>query len=192
MSTLFNVPLPASLTRRLAEAADGFRNVNQVFLIAGYEFPHPIKDFPDLTSAQSYFSDNGFSENEYGIFGPFKTNDDVENLNLKGVENIESIDLTIHFKDGSHQDECLTGSIDSIFFNLSSFEKFVFPYYCRLYGVEYAKTMRENLIIKYSQQTNQGSSVVVAAAAPPSSHSNKTLMLKLMSGEQLPKDEITY
>ena len=191
MSNIFNIPLQASLVRRLAEAADGFRNVNQVFFIVGFQPPHPIKDFPDLTSAQTYFSENNFSENDYGIFGPFKTNDDVENLNLLGVENIATVDLTIHFKDGSQQNVCLTGSIDSIFFNLSSFEKFVFPYYCHLYGVEYAKIMRDNLIAKYSQQTNQNSSAVTAYVSPIG-HANLTLMANLIVGEGLSSEEISY
>jgi hypothetical protein len=187
MSNIFNVPLQATLVRRLAEAADGFRNVNQVFFIAGYQPPHPIKDFPDLTSAQSYFSENGFSENDYGIFGPFKTTDDVENLNLPGVENIDTVDLAIHFKDGTQQDICLPGGIDSIFFNLSSFEKFVFPYYCHLYGVEYAKTMRDNLIAKYSQQTDQSNRILTVMP-----HVGATLMYKLIPGEDLSSEEVTY
>jgi len=191
MNSLFNIPLPASLARRLAEAADGFRNINQVYFIAGYTPPHPIKDFPDLTSAQAYFAEKNFSENDYGIFGPFKTTDDVQNLNLLGVENIDTVDLTFHFKDGSQQNVTLPGGIDSIFLNLSSFEKFVFPYYCHLYGLEYAKTMRDNLIVKYSQQINQNSSVA-AKLPPPSTHANKTLMLSLIPGEELSSEEISY
>ena len=187
MSNIFNIPVQASLARRLAEAADGFRNVDQVFFIAGYQPPYAIKDFPDSTSAQAYMSDHNFSENDYGIFGPFKTTDDVENLNLPGVENIETVDIKIHFKDGSQQDVCLPGSIDSIFFNLSSFEKFVFPYYSHLYGVEYAKTMRDNLIAKYSQQVTQTSAPMVLLP-----HIGRTLMAALMPGEDLPSEEVTY
>jgi hypothetical protein len=186
MNTIFQFPLSATLARRLAEAADGLRNVNQVFFIAGYAFPHPIKDFPDLPSAQTYFSEKGFSENEYSIFGPYKTTDDVEKLNLTGVENIEKVDLTIHFKNGDQQNVSLPGSIDSIFFNLSSFEKFVFPYYCHLYGVEYAKKLRDNLISQY-QDKDYSKGGTITALVYPYPHKLLTYMYTLYHGEELPE-----
>ena len=149
MNNLFQTGISATLARRLAEAADGFRNVHQVYFIAGYKSPHPIKDFPDFESAKDYFEDKDLNKDDYGIFGPFKTTDDVQDLYLPGVEDIEKVDLTIYFKSGQIQSESLPGRIDSIFLNLSSFEKFVFPYYCHLYGAEYAKKLRDNLISLY-------------------------------------------
>ena len=205
MSNIFQFALPASLARRLAEAADGLRNVNQVFFIAGYKFPHPIKDFPDEPSAQAYLSylfEQGFSDKDFAIFGPYKTTDDVENLNLVGVENIEKVDLTIHFKNGSQQNVSLPGGIDSIFFNLSSFEKFVFPYYCHLFGVEYAKKLRDNLISQYNEyptnippSANEGSdksitlqaSIVLTKPPPPLPHTYVTIIARLNKEEEFPE-----
>jgi hypothetical protein len=181
MSNVFPFPLSSTLARRLAEAADGFRNVNQVFFIAGYKFPHAIKDFPDLASAEEYYSDKGFKEKDYAIFGPYKTTDEVENLDLTGVENIKKVELTVHFKNGDYKNVSLPGSIDSIFFNLSSFDKFVFPYYCHLYGAKYAKKMRDNLISLYKEQPKGG--VVMAL---PKVHANVTYMYKVNEGEELP------
>jgi hypothetical protein len=182
MSTIFQFPIPASLARRLAEAADGFRNVPQVFFIAGYARPHAFKDFPDLTSAETYFSEKGLSVNDYGIFGPYKTYDDVEKLNLTGIEDFAKVDIDIYLKNGDHQKFSLPGGIDAIFLNLSSLEKFVFPYYCHLYGVEYAQQMRTNLIDQYKDLT-KGSNIVMAI---PKEHAGGTLMKGLINGEELP------
>lgn len=151
MSTISKFSLSASLARRLAEAADGFRNVDQVFFIAGYQLPHLIFDFPDLKSANDYFSEKGLLKKEYGIFGPYKTIDELADLNLLGVEEIEKIDLVIHLENGCTQSVTLSGKIDSIFLNLSAFDKFVFPYYCHVSGVDFAKEMREKLIDGYKE-----------------------------------------
>ena len=188
MSTISKHPVSSSLARRLGEAADGFRNVNQVFFIAGYKRPHRIKDFPDLPSAEDYYSKKGLKEKEYGIFGPYKTPDDVEDFNLTGVENIVKVDLKIYLKDGSHQDISLPGGIDSIFLNLSSFEKFVFPYYCHLYGVEYAKRLRDNLIASYkAQQEGEPSSKL----PPPYPHKTLTYTYQLYEKPGEPGEELT-
>lgn len=175
MNTIFDKSLPSSLVKKLGEAADGFRNSGEVFFISSYEFPHPTKDFPDLASAQAYFSDNGFSENDYGIFGPFTTEDDICGLNFLGVEDIDKVHLTIHYKDGRQQKETFTGDIDSIFFNISSFDKFVFPYYCQVFGAEYAKKIRKKLIDQYEAAAkSQSQSVVKLVPPPPSVHSRVT------------------
>ncbi len=189
MSTTYKFPLSASLARRLAEAADGFRNVNQVFFIAGYKPPHPIKDFPDYDSAKAYFEKKGFADKDYAIFGPYKTIDDVNKLKLAGAEDITKVELTIHYKNGDPQKVSLPGAIDSIFFNLSSFEKFVFPYYCHLFGVEYAKTLRDNLIDEYSDISRKGGTGKLPP--PPYPHRVLTYMHNLYKEQGEPGEELT-
>jgi len=151
MITNYQIPISATLARRLAEAADGFRNINQVFFVAQYEAPYFIKEFYDVTSAENFFSDQGFTESEYGIFGPYKTLDILNEDMYRGVEDIASIDLTIHFNNGDVQNETINGNIDAIFLNLSAHDKFVFPYYCHLYGIDTVKKMRDDLIKKYKE-----------------------------------------
>jgi hypothetical protein len=186
MNNLFQTSISATLARRLAEAADGFRNVHQVFFIAGYKFPHPIKDFPDLESAEIYFADKELPTDEYGIFGPFKTTDDVQDLELLGVENIEKVDLTIYYKNGHIQSETLPGGIDSIFFNLSSFEKFVFPYYCHLYGAGYAKKLRDNLISQYEKYAKSGDTKLMFTTASTIPHLGITYLYLIEETYELP------
>jgi hypothetical protein len=172
----------STLARRLAEAADGLRNTDPVYFVAGYAFPHPVKDFPDYSSAEAYLKEHKYSLDDFGIFGPYQTKDDLQNYNLVDIREISDVTLIIRFKDGTERKISLPGGIDSIFFNLSAFEKFVFPYYCHVFGVEYAKKLRDNLIAAYKE--NQKDVYRLPAAQSP--HANITIALNLVTGETLP------
>jgi hypothetical protein len=181
--------LSASLYRRLAEAADGIRNL-EVFFIAGYERPHAIKDFPDLKSAEDYFSKHGFSENDYAIWGPFKTTDDDvdKKLELTGVKDTLEVRIIITYKDNSKIDKTFPGDTDLILLNLSSFEKFAFPYYCHLYGVKYAKRLRDNLIAEY-EKIQKGETMASAAPGPKGHRGTGTYMYQLYQTKEDPTSE---
>jgi hypothetical protein len=155
MSNVYQNPISATLARRLAEAADGFRNLDEVFFIAQYQYPYTVLDFLTLAAAEQKFNDDQLSPNDYGIFGPYKTLDDVYTIGLRGVEDITSVEMKIHFKDGGYEERTLPGGIDSIFFNLSSLDKFIFPYYCHVYGADYAKKLRDDIIIEYKKNEKQ-------------------------------------
>lgn len=172
MSNVYQTPISATLARRLAEAADGFRNVDQVFFIAQYEDPYTILDFLTLTSAEHYFNEHNFQTTEYGIFGPYRTLDEFNKSGQKQVEDITSIDLKIHFKDGGHENATLQGSIDSIFFNLSSLDKFIFPYYCHVYGVDHAKKMRDTIIKEHKEK-----GAFFSMLSNPAKHINVTYLM---------------
>ena len=107
MKSLFKSSMPASLARRLGEAADGFRNVGEVYFVAGYEKPHKIKHFFDSDSATNFMDGLKEDKDKYEIFGPFVTKDELENANLTGAEDIVSIDLTIKYKDGKEHKHSL-------------------------------------------------------------------------------------
>ncbi len=171
MEKLFNTSIPASLAKRLGEAADGFRNVGNVYFVAGYSWPHKIKEFFDPNSAKQFLS--SLTTGEADIFGPFNTSDEMGELNLFNVQDIESIEVKIKYNGGCVHNEVLEGNIDSIFLNLASFDKFVFPYYCKLYGADYAKTLRDTLISQY-KGISEGASNNNGTKKPPSDHPHKS------------------
>ena len=94
--------------------------------------------------------------------------------------NFTVVTTSIHFKNGEVQNETLLGCIDSIFLNFSSYEKFVFPYYSHVYGAEFVKKMRDDLIIKYKENEsvqnyeNESAQTLSAKSAPPGTHINIT------------------
>ena len=149
MENLFNSSIPASLAKRLGEAADGYRNTGTVYFVAGYKAPHKIKAFFELQEAQDFLSN--LNSDEFEIFGPFDTIDELKEFPVIKPENIKSIGLHIKYNDGTEHESTLHGNIDSIFLSLSSFDKFIFPYYSHVYGVDYAKRLRDKLIAQYKK-----------------------------------------
>ena len=172
MEQYFNTPMSASLARRLAEAADGFRNAGNIYFVVELNFPHAIKAFIDKGEADKYFKEKNLPVSEWGLFGPFKTDDEVKTgLN---VEKIREVVLKISYKDKTPDQQIIfNGPIDALFFNLSAFEKFVFPYYAGLYGIEYTAKMREKLLEIYR------TALQASKPLPAIPHANLTLMLGL-------------
>jgi hypothetical protein len=153
MENFFESSIPASLAKRLGEAADGYRNVGKIYFVAGYKKPHMIKVFFGLKEAKEFMSTQ--PPDKFEIFGPFETTDELNTSNLAGAEDIKSIEVRIKYKDGYEHKETVPPDTDSIFLNLASFDKFVFPYYCNLYGANYVKKLRDKVLSKYKENTQE-------------------------------------
>ena len=150
--------MTAALARRLAEAADGYRNIGEVNFLARYE-PDGEKLF-DLSEAypEQYTdpNDQRLKERdrekvnklgkEYDWFGPFDTRD----TKLAKVI-IKRIEVIVVDPEGDGEEKTVviptlpTASnnpedqpFDTIFWSLSALEKFAVPYYARLNGGKYA------------------------------------------------------
>ncbi len=148
----------AALARRLAEAADGYRNIGEVNFLARYE---PDNDkFFDLSEGYPEQYQNSKHPNlrehdqkkveklggEYDWFGPYDTKDSkvpkvvikrieviLEDPNEEGKEKIVVIEtLPTDSEDPNKQ------PFDAMFWSLSALEKFAVPYYARLHGGKYA------------------------------------------------------
>lgn len=153
MENFFASSIPASLAKRLGEAADGYRNVGKIYFVAGYKKPHRIKAFFGLKEAKVFLA--AHEAGKFAIYGPFDTTDELGSSNLAGAGDIKSIEIRIKYKDGFEYKETLPADTDSIFLNLASFDKFVFPYYCHLYGANYAKKLRDKVILKFKENTQK-------------------------------------
>lgn len=136
-----NKPISASLMRRLAEAADGYRTGNPVYIIAEIKPPHEIMLVSDENSIKEMFA--SLNSDEYDIFGPFITKE-----NKQFSEFGEVFEVQVKIKKGS---DIKIISIDpketdSLFWSLSAIEKFVFPYYTLIYGPDYVAKLRKQLL----------------------------------------------
>jgi hypothetical protein len=160
--------MAASLLRRLAEAVDGYRSGETLFVAAAWRFPHEVAGvFTSSRQATEVARRKGV---EYGVFGPYFAPPDSGNemmfysLRLcPGLHepdsycpdttfslsqavpyaNIRDITVTIHAKNGTAVESVLApGDVDAVFFTLSAIDKFVMPYYTRIYGAQFAADMR--------------------------------------------------
>ena len=64
------------------------------------------------------------------------------------LDDIKTITLTIALKSGPTRTINLPTDADAIFLSGSSYDKFVFPYYARVYGVSTAASMRQEILFE--------------------------------------------
>jgi hypothetical protein len=133
-------PEPASLLRRVAEAADGYRDGEDKFVLADRRFPHKVLGvFDSLAQAQDSLSRSKPPEgSEYKVYGPFRTPPDSGYVEKAGDEIVEVIvvraDKTRRSYDGR--------KYDAMFWGMTAFDKFVAPYLTTVSGVGEAARQR--------------------------------------------------
>lgn len=144
MAPINPFPISASLTQRLGEAADGYRNIPQVFFVAAFSPPHKVFPFETLESAEEFYYKKNLSPDKWGIFGPFEAKNEFPVKFDK--KPIKKISVLVSYKDGTDDSIELDSHTDAVFFNFSSLDKFLIPYYTKLYGVDQAKKIRDEFI----------------------------------------------
>ena len=164
--------MPATLLRRLAEAVDGYRSGEALYVVAAWHFPHEVAGvFASRALANEAVRRKGL---DYAAFGPyFAPPDNGNELMLYSLQycpglheldsycpdttfsanlsvpfkNIQDITITIHQKRGPAVERVLApGQVDAVFFTLSAIDKFVMPYYTRIYGAQFVADMRASYL----------------------------------------------
>jgi len=128
--------MSASLLRVLAEVADEYRTGERVYLVAQHRQPHIVAGaFTSLTQAKDIQRDSGAA---YGVFGPYLTpRDPVRDTSTR----VTAITITFQTPRGTRTRR-VDPEVDALFLSPSSIDKFLLPYYARLYGLEYARKLR--------------------------------------------------
>jgi hypothetical protein len=138
----------ASLLRRLAEAADGYRDGQPKFVVAAVEFPHKVLGvFDDSLPADSIAQDSSTSSLHFKRFGPFVTvlEPGVDTL----LDNVDSV-VVYHRNEGPKR--YLGKDYDALFWGLPAFDKFVAPYLTQVFRAPHADSIRN--LYKTGQLTN--------------------------------------
>jgi hypothetical protein len=124
-------PIPPSLLRRLAEAADGAKGT--VWFVASYGVnkagKHEIsKAFLSQAAAEAAAQNTA----THGVFGPYEAPPAyVEKRIVSWKVEVEE-----------HSSQVIEGTYDAFFWSESALRKFVLPYYANLVGPEYATEIR--------------------------------------------------
>jgi hypothetical protein len=110
--------------------------------VAGYSFPHRvIGRFESLTAAQQLRADSGST---FGVFGPYVTPADAP---PQGDSQVESVFIRYRTPQGLKMRK-LDPAVDALFLTMSAVDKFMIPYYSRVYGPKYADVLRGQLRVK--------------------------------------------
>ena len=130
---------PARLVRRLAEAADGYRDGRDHWVVASrkpYKGNHRVVGvFDSSQEAKFVAAREGL---DYDAFGPFKTPKE-EFLVPPGERVKEVIVVYVNGMKTNYSAD----SVDAVFWGLSAFDKFIVPYLASVATAEYAAEQRE-------------------------------------------------
>jgi hypothetical protein len=129
----------ASLLRRLAEAADGFRDGEDRFIVAALEFPHEVVRQVVTTreAAESIATARSTETQHFMVFGPVNTPVD----SVAGPHPKDVISVTVLMRDKTTKTYS-ADSVDALFWGLPAFDKFVAPYLTQVGDAEYAGVQR--------------------------------------------------
>jgi hypothetical protein len=135
--------IPAGLAKRLAEAADSFRDNMYHYFVCKTQFPYDLHNTAGYayseeasSAADSLLQDLGSG---YYKFGPYKTADpDETTIEYDSVK----ITFLLNGNELSEKTQILSNGADAVILSLSAYDKFFQPYYVRLYGIEVAEEFR--------------------------------------------------
>jgi hypothetical protein len=141
--------LPPSLLKRLAEAADGFRDGQPRWIVAdrnfridghGHKVLHPLFLHPDSAgAARDSAAARDTTDADFGIFGPFRATESPPQVIVPAEDVIEVIVVTR----GGDTTRYNGRDYDALFWSLPAFDKFVAPYLEKVGGAAFAARQRE-------------------------------------------------
>ena len=135
-----NPPTSAGLHRRLAEAADGYRDGEPVWFVAHSQDPSQEVLGPFRSQSEALTAAEG--EPGYDAFGPFITEPETTRI---GEEKIAGAAVWVREADGSFSWAVYEPSeVDAVFLTDSAIDKFVVPYLTRVHGPAYAERIRDS------------------------------------------------
>jgi hypothetical protein len=109
-----------------------------VFLVADYRFPHNVAGpFDTYAQARRVLADSGAT---FAVFGPYVTRREP---GADSATRVVAVRVTIESPGGRRRTVDVDPTkVDALFFTMSAVDKFVIPYYSRIYGPEYAELLR--------------------------------------------------
>jgi hypothetical protein len=161
-------PPSAALLRRLAESADAYRTGDTVYLVASDTFPYRVVGgFPSANLADTIAKQSGMHYHVYPAATPpdsmgfemvilpgcYKNNVTTMWICPKiparppRLSDVEEIEVTYRLRVGDPIVVRLQpDSVGALIFTIDAFDRFMVPYYTRLFGPAYVQRLRENLL----------------------------------------------
>ena len=178
------VPTP-TLLKRIAEALDGNRTGQRVWVVASRDSLNPVRGV--LTDRDQALALARRLGPRYGAFGPYQTarepqsamivigcqHDGLHSVfaprcpgGLLPALEVDSMTLVLHRRGGGTQRTSISSGVDAIFLTLPAIDKFAIPYYARVLGLDAAAAMRADIVRGIERQTP---SLTPAGARPGTS-----------------------
>lgn len=162
-------PQSATLLHRLAESADAFRTGETVYLVASDSFPHPVLGgFATRGEAASLARQAGPSFHVYPVRTPrdlaaqeqvilpgcYKNDITTQYVcprepTMRALRLSEMRDIVVVYRLRSGDSLRMSISADSVsamMFTIDAFDRFIVPYYVKLFGPAYVARMRDSVL----------------------------------------------
>ena len=135
-------PLSASVLLRVAEAADGLRDGKPHWFLVSKKAPHSVKPFDSAKAAERARAKAG--KTRFMVLGPYltkpKEGPKKKNGRARPKKKIRSI--VIYYEGQKKPVRLDPARVDAIFLSQSALDKFAYPYYARVHGVEETARLR--------------------------------------------------
>ena len=158
--------LTATMLKRMAEAVESRRNGEVVYVVMNRDSATVAGVMPTRPDADNLRKKLGKA---YDVHGPFQGKYDLGPLvdfvpkscvhdglsNMIGLicdsqpmrrSQISSMSLVLKMRDGSSRTIALPSGTDAVFLSYPAYDKFVFPYYEHVIGLEATAAMRQRMI----------------------------------------------
>jgi hypothetical protein len=165
-----------SILKRLAEIADGHRTGKPIFVVLSRTFPHPVINIVGTRDSARAIARRNPDFGVFGpfvapavpdLFIAFCEHDrrttymepdstprrprpsaicDSRFVRLFQNADIDSLSMTFHLRDRTRVTLPVPRDADALFFTLPAMDKFVFPYYVKVLGVDTVAVLRREFI----------------------------------------------
>src|SRR5262245_14505889 len=128
-------PLSASILRRVAEAADGFRDGKPHWFVVTLEAPHKAVPFDSAAAARTGQKKMGAGT---VVLGPYVTQPEPRPKKLAARKKAKAkkvARIEIYYEGVKKPVVIDPSKADAIFLGASALDKFAYPYYSRIHGV---------------------------------------------------------
>jgi hypothetical protein len=161
-------PMSASLLRRLAEAAAGFPDISNIWIVMDPEPPHDMLGLYYMSREEAERERNNNAPS-YGVYGPFTTQNtlrreiDVYFMACKNKwteytcrpgepigwrsDEIDSLKILLFSGADTATERTFRGDsiVEAIVFGPRAYDRFMFPYNIRVFGAARANAMRDSI-----------------------------------------------
>jgi hypothetical protein len=137
----------AGLAKRLAEAADSFRDGKYHYFVCKTIFPYDLHYTAGFDSSldASNEADTILKDlTDYYKFGPYKT--EALSQEIEPLIKYDSIEIRFLQKGDEVYAEALPNNVDAIILSIPAYDKFFQPYYVSLYGIQNALDIRSSVV----------------------------------------------
>lgn len=129
-------PESATLLRRLAEAADGFRDGQRRVVIASRDFPHDVIGVFLESDADGIEAAKAAGGPGYERYGPYQTPAESQQPSQRKV-----VSATVTYNTGETETFAAT-QVDALVWSVAAFDKFYAPYLVSTAGAAHAQAER--------------------------------------------------